>query len=293
MSEIGDAITDVRRAQTWTERLYFVSPVAEALLKQVWGVTGIGRRKAAGANDSAAHGTDRRNAAAMAALGIDPGVARLATGPFAGMRYFTRSTGSLLGPKLLGSYEEEIAPWISEALAARYDAVVDVGSAEGYYAVGFAVGSPDTAVFAYDVDPKSQEFVRALAAENGVAGRVTIGGWCDHSELEGRLSGVDRALLIVDIEGYENGLLDPGRVPALRRTDIIVELHEHARPGVTSRLLNRFAYSHAIDVACARTDQSKIAAAVRSGMSQQTAQAVVPEGRRLPQLWLRMRSYPG
>src|SRR5947209_5143244 len=59
-------------------------------------------------------------------------------GPFRGQIY---SRASLLnrvsGPRLLGSYEQELHP-IFGNLDPSYEAFVDVGAAEGYYAVGMA-----------------------------------------------------------------------------------------------------------------------------------------------------------
>ena len=60
-------------------------------------------------------------------------------GPFAGLQYpELTAVGSALYPKLLGSYQREIQGWIEEICAAGYSEIVDVGFAEGYYAVGLA-----------------------------------------------------------------------------------------------------------------------------------------------------------
>ncbi|MCS7063959.1 MAG: hypothetical protein NZM04_07975, partial [Methylacidiphilales bacterium] len=64
---------------------------------------------------------------------------RVRHGPFAGMVYENDTfCCSAIAPKLLGSYEREIQPWIESLLLDRWEGVVDVGCAEGYYAVGFA-----------------------------------------------------------------------------------------------------------------------------------------------------------
>lgn len=59
-------------------------------------------------------------------------------GPFTGMKY-TRSAmlSRHATPALLGVYERQLYPFL-EAAAQRCDFVVDLGSAEGYYAVGMA-----------------------------------------------------------------------------------------------------------------------------------------------------------
>src|SRR5215204_4418004 len=66
-------------------------------------------------------------------------------GPFAGMRYLSETRDPIL-PKLVGSYEAEIQPWIRAAITQRYRRVIDVGCAEGYYAVGMALALPDAKI---------------------------------------------------------------------------------------------------------------------------------------------------
>src|SRR5690606_8070667 len=57
-------------------------------------------------------------------------------GVFEGMRYSSFTAfGSELYPKLLGSYELEIQGVITELAQQSFDVIVDVGCAEGYYAV--------------------------------------------------------------------------------------------------------------------------------------------------------------
>ena len=63
---------------------------------------------------------------------------KVAAGPFAGMRYITRSCGSKLAPKVIGCYERELHPAIENAIRGDYQRIIDIGCAEGYYAVGLA-----------------------------------------------------------------------------------------------------------------------------------------------------------
>src|SRR4051794_20818862 len=58
------------------------------------------------------------------------------SGVFRGMRYVDQARSSALLPKLLGSYEREIADEIERAAGVDYRVCVDIGSAEGYYAIG-------------------------------------------------------------------------------------------------------------------------------------------------------------
>ena len=59
------------------------------------------------------------------------------------------------------------------------------------------------------------------------------------------VAGSGYPFIIMDVEGAEDNLLDPVRVPGLRRAEVIVELHEHVVLGITERLrAARFAKSH-------------------------------------------------
>jgi hypothetical protein len=68
-------------------------------------------------------------------------------GPFTGMRYAAMSSGSLLSPKVIGSYESPIHSWIMDAIKHDYDNILNVGCGEGYYAVGFSLKSPSQVLF--------------------------------------------------------------------------------------------------------------------------------------------------
>src|SRR5437016_2600251 len=61
------------------------------------------------------------------------------SGPFAGMLYVNQAVGSAHVPKLLGSYEAELHEIMRSVLTENYATIVDVGCAEGYYAIGLAL----------------------------------------------------------------------------------------------------------------------------------------------------------
>lgn len=162
-------------------------------------------------------------------------------GPFAGMTYpAAASAGSTLGPKLLGTYELEIHPWLEAAIARAPSRVVNPGAGEGYYAVGLALRLPGAIVRAFESDAHARELCRAMAVANGVAGRVSVGGFCGQRELRDSVS--EPALVVCDIEGGEMELLDPERVPGLRSCEIIVEIHGRRSAG--RGILDRFRDTH-------------------------------------------------
>ena len=64
------------------------------------------------------------------------------------------------------SYECQLHDVVAGWIAAEYPQPIDVGSAEGYYAVGFALAMPRTTVDAFDIDPAARAECTALAQLN-------------------------------------------------------------------------------------------------------------------------------
>lgn len=163
-------------------------------------------------------------------------------GPFRGMKYPMSSLLSRQGiPILFGTYESELHPIIEEVVAKHYDRVIDIGCAEGYYAVGFARRT-DATIYAFDCEPRERYHCRQMARENDVADRVHVRDWCSARTL--KKVAVGRCLIITDCEGYEVDLFSDDVVPSLKNCDLIVELHELKGMDVRKMLLKRFESSH-------------------------------------------------
>ena len=174
-----------------------------------------------------------------------------------GLRYPDRkSTGSVLVPKLLGIYESELYPVLERWIAGGPDMVVDVGSAEGFYAVGLALRLPAAEIFAYDPDPTAGALFQSLASHNGVSGRIVHRGFCNAAELQTLVKG-RRALVISDCEGYEDTLFAEADPQALRDADILIEAHDFLIPGITQRMVKRLEGTHNVSVITSGTGRSR------------------------------------
>ena len=169
---------------------------------------------------------------------------KILTGPFAGMDYGDDVACSAYVAKLVGSYEEELHDAIAAIVADQPTTVIDVGCAEGYYAVGFARLLPNATIYAYDTDIEAQQFCRELAKRNNVADRVRINGFCDHAEL--RKLTTSPAFILSDCEGFELELLNPQHVTGLSLCTMLIELHDFLSPGLTATLTHRFENTHRI-----------------------------------------------
>lgn len=159
-------------------------------------------------------------------------------GPFTGLRFI--STTADTPSKLVGSYECELHPTTERLIERQFAVVVNVGCAEGYYAVGMALRCPSATVRAYDIDQAEQDLCRATAEANGVPDRVLILGKCTKEDL---LALDRKSLVLMDCEGCEDALLDP-RISAT----VLVELHDWDDATLPDRVIARFAGSHTVSV---------------------------------------------
>ena len=175
-------------------------------------------------------------------------------GPFRGMRLELSPLSSrhLLG-YILGSQELELRPAIDAIVERGYRTILNVGAADGYYAVGLARRSPQARVEAFEALPELHPVIARTAAANGVADRVAIHGACTASQLRARLDAAEEpTLVLMDIEGGEVDLLDPNAVPELAGADILVETHDAFVADATATLLRRFHETHGITLYTAR-----------------------------------------
>lgn len=167
-------------------------------------------------------------------------------GPFKGMIYGAQATEGSTSARLLGRYEASLAPIIEDIVQRPYACVMDVGCAEGYYAVGLALRMPQAQIIARDILPAALEKCAALAARNGVLGQMQFGGAVTHSDFD-RCTAA-KTLVICDIEGAEAALLDPVAAPGLLAADILVEAHDCMAQGLSQMLAQRFAPSHDVQI---------------------------------------------
>ncbi len=167
-------------------------------------------------------------------------------GPFQGMIYSALADHRHIGARLLGCYEQEIAAAVEDLCHQPYEQVIDVGCAEGYYAVGFARRIEQARVIAFDTDSWARRACQELARLNRVEDRVSVRGFCSPAKLQ-KVLGKGPALVVLDCEGYEARLLDLEAVPQLAQCDILVELHD-APPTPDHPLVQRFRATHRIDL---------------------------------------------
>ncbi len=212
---------------------------------------------------------------------------RVQRGPFEGTRLlegYSWGDGDL-GAKLLGCYEQELWPHLEAAFERGPTHILNVGCAEGYYAVGLARRLPRAQVYAVDPEPAAREACERLVAHNRVSGRVEVAFGCDVPFFNLLLSVREPTLVVMDCEGYEKALIDPARVPGLRAADLIIECHDFADPTITPTLRRRLAATHRLtEVVEGPRDPN--AYRQLTGMSSLDRWLVVSENRPCTMRWL-------
>ena len=183
---------------------------------------------------------------------------QVSAGPFAGMRYANlEAKCSAILPKLFGTYERELASILERLLRGRtYNVCIDIGSAEGYYAVGVALLQPQCKVYAVDNDPSALELCKQNAIANDCAERVALMNAITASELSDFLL-KSPSLIISDCEGYEKELFNASSVRNLSGCDVIIEVHSFVDPAIEEHLQTLFALTHDLNVVKSLDDRDK------------------------------------
>lgn len=170
------------------------------------------------------------------------------TGPFAGMQYPPREQwASCRFEKIIGAYEFEIHELLENLIKnnQQYTRIIVIGAAEGFYAVGLARAFPKAHLFAFEPTQQKTDVLKAMAELNHVTDRITVEGFCDLEKLAA-MEVAGNTLVICDVDGYEQELLNPTTVPWFDSADFIVELHDCFIPGISEEIHRRFSSSHKI-----------------------------------------------
>ena len=170
-------------------------------------------------------------------------------GPFKGMALeLSPVSRRHLLSYVLGTAELELRGVVDRAAARRYGTILNVGAADGYYAVGLAMRSPASRIEAFEAKEELHAALHRVARRNGVADRIAVHGSCSAALLQARLAAaIGRTFVLMDIEGAEHDLLDPARTPLLEGADILVETHDLYAPNCTDDLVARFSATHDIE----------------------------------------------
>lgn len=190
----------------------------------------------------------------VSSLGSPP---KVATGPFAGMIFpNSKDRGGGWLPRVLGTYESELASVFETIIADQPAQVIDIGCAEGYYAVGLAIRLPESQITAFDIADEDRAICRRMADANAVSGRVAIASACTEETLLSMNPGV-RSLVICDCEGCEQHLITREVARHLHRSWFMVECHDFVVPNITQHLRALLSETHDVRLIASIADSVK------------------------------------
>lgn len=209
------------------------------------------------------------------------------SGPFKEMKYINKSSGSVLVPKIVGTYECELHDVIEKLCNKEYELLIDIGCAEGYYAVGLAFRNrhkPSFKVYAYDTNPEALSNLTALSKINDLGNKIIGRELFIPSELE-QFDG-KQGLIICDIEGAEKDLINPGMYPNFLKFDFLIEIHDGEDSNeIKNYLTTEFKTTHHITLIKYDKNHEKRRDAVKWIRNREGINAVLDEGRKYGLEW--------
>ena len=163
-------------------------------------------------------------------------------GPFKGMKYISESVGSCHMPKILGIYENEIYPTLLNFLS-NSDLFVNIGAAEGYYAVGSAIKYPNLNIIAFEMDKTGRQYISNLKKRNNVDNVEIRKKFTDVDFFGIQKSAYNRITYLIDIEGEEINIFSKYH-NHFNNSYFIIELHDRVSNKIESYLKRFYSNTH-------------------------------------------------
>ena len=135
--------------------------------------------------------------------------------------------GGLARPSmLLGLYEQEVVNVLLKH-AEKRDVFVDVGAADGFFAVGLVACGIFKRSYAFEINANGRQVIKKSSEINGVPHSVSVSGRFD-KDFVAKADELDlsRSVVLIDVEGDEFNLLDSPLIEQLRGAVVVVELHD-------------------------------------------------------------------
>jgi hypothetical protein len=168
-------------------------------------------------------------------------------GPFKGTKYITKGIAeSTILPKIVGSYEAQLHDTVNEVAKKNYSDIVDIGCAEGYYAIGFAKKMRNTMVHCFDINKSDILICQEIAKLNNLT-NLTFNFFCTNEMLK-EFQFKNKVLVFCDTEGFELELFTEDVIHSLKKHDLLIEIHDINNPEISNTLYNRFIDTHNIKI---------------------------------------------
>lgn len=173
---------------------------------------------------------------------------RVCSGHFQSMFFHDQDVFGSAIAKILGTYEKELIPTLEKIKDTNPALILNIGGAEGFYAVGCTTKWPGSRAIVYEALSEGRRLIELNSRMNGVSDLVEIRGICDQIELKSLLLQQPADVMIMDVEGAELALLSNEVVEALEHSILLIESHDFCQPDCINILLSKFKSSHDIEV---------------------------------------------
>jgi hypothetical protein len=130
-----------------------------------------------------------------------------------------------LGSQCLGFYEKEILNLI--ARRGPYEIFLDIGAADGYYAVGMLQSRMAKKVICFETSKEGQLAIQKNWITNNSVGELNVHGEANQLSIEKAAKDIHKkkSLVLVDIEGFEFSLLSKDVISLLKECELVIEIH--------------------------------------------------------------------
>lgn len=171
-------------------------------------------------------------------------------GPFTGITFSTATCQHdvYIGAKLLGFYEREIQDLLLSWQGKSFDAIVNVGSASGFFALGSSKLLQPRQIWAVDIEEAELKICQENFALNKLDGVVHYRSAMNAQELADIASEHPKTLIISDCEGFEAEIFTSETAASLKTAHLIIECHDFVDPAITRTLKDLFSESHDLTI---------------------------------------------
>jgi len=149
-------------------------------------------------------------------------------GPFKGLKLDKETWwGRLdLGSQCLGLYEKELLQQIEAITENKYQTFIDIGAADGYYAIGMLKSKKVKKTICFEQAQKGRDAIFSKYHINGSVGELTVHGEASMNSLS-KLQQRDlkNSITLIDIEGGEFDFLNMATLNLLSSSLVFIEIH--------------------------------------------------------------------
>ncbi len=162
------------------------------------------------------------------------------SGPFKGLKV---ESENFVPSQILGMFENELHFLLkNKLLKKKYENLINLGVANGYYLLGLLKFGNFSKGYAIDIDTKHFRKIKELIISNNINSEVIF--FDNFSKLEIYTENIKNSLLVCDIEGDEKNIIDIKKNPWLSNNDLLVEVHNDE---IMQKIKRDFNSSHTIE----------------------------------------------